>query len=34
MNLSEDPEVYAKQWFYMIVVGAAIYAAAVFVFVL
>lgn len=34
MNLSNDPEVYAKQWFLITLVGVAIYAAVVAIFIL
>jgi hypothetical protein len=34
MNLSDDPEVYAKQWFKIAAVGVIIFATAVAVFVL
>jgi hypothetical protein len=34
MNLSNDPEVYAKQWFYIILAGVVLYVAAVVIFIL
>jgi hypothetical protein len=34
MNLSNDPEVYAKQWFFITLTGVIIYATVVAIFIL